>query len=467
MPPWVVMTDAAGIVLRATPDLWRRLGRAPAGGREQLADIVAALAPATHVRSMPMADGTISHVIQEASPGETAWGSATRKALAQALARENRLLRETLDAVDGSISVHDGQMRYLLANRGYHERYPHLPPEHESVGRHFSDTLRLSAAAGAYVDPRALTDPEAYIAERVAEMLSPENRVSNVFMASTGRWSQMRMRWTPSGNRVILHVDITDEKRLEEELLRNQRTRTVGRIAAGVAHHFNNMLAVVCTNIELLLHIPNLQGRAKRLAARALDGAEQGSRVTQQLLTFAQGDFARPRRIDANRLLESIAALLEGMLGSRATLAMRLDGEHLPVSVDPDGLETAIINLVLNAREAIVARLGAQSGARDPLPGQIEICTALQRRDDRLFRVVSVADDGEGMPPEVAAEAFEPFFTTRTASAASGLGLAQVHGFATAAGGFVTLRSTQGQGTVVDILLPVVDENTSETEGKT
>jgi signal transduction histidine kinase len=353
-------------------------------------------------------------------------------------------------------------MRYLLANRGYHERYPHLPPEHESVGRHFSDTLRLSAAAGAYVDPRALTEPEAYIAERLAEMLSPDNTVSTVFMASNGRWSQMRMRWTPSGNRVILHVDITEEKRLEEELVRTQRTRTVGRIAAGVAHHFNNMLAVVCTNIELLLHMPNLQGRAKRLAARALDGAERGSRVTQQLLTFAQGDFTRPRRVDANRLLESIAALLEGMLGSGATLAMRLDSEKLHVSVDPEGFETAMINLVLNARDAIAARLGGHPGARDAMPGQIEIRTALHRQDNRLLRVVSVADDGEGMSPEVAAEAFEPFFTTRQANAASGLGLSQVHGFATAAGGSVTLRSTQGQGTVVDILLPVVDESTAQ-----
>jgi signal transduction histidine kinase len=443
-----VVTDAAGTVLRATPGVWRRLGGLPDGGALLLADIVTALGPEVRLQSMPMTDGTVAHVLLE-----------RRSQPRRAIARENRLLRETLDAIDGSICVHDGDLRFRLSNRAYRERYPHLPPDREMVGWHFADTLRVSARAGSYADPRALSDTEAYIAERVAEMAVRENSVTNRQMASThprsltGRWSQMRVRWTPSGNRVTLRVDITTDKRMEEELVRTERIRTVGRIAGGVAHHFNNMLAVVCTNIELLLRLPNLTDRAKRLAARALDGAERGRRITQQLLTFAQGDFTRPRRIDANRLLESIAALLEGMLGSGATLAMRLDSEQRHVSVDPEGFETAMINLVLNARDA--------------MPGQIEIRTALHRQDGRLFRVVSVADDGEGMSPEVAAEAFEPFFTTRTASAASGLGLSQVHGFATAAGGAVTLRSTPGHGTVVDILLPVGDESTSETEGKT
>jgi signal transduction histidine kinase len=440
----LVMADADGRVLSHAADLWDWLRCDPpdrnAGGPLRVADIAARLRAGMAMQAMAMDDGTIGHVILGAD-----------LAAADAVARENRLLRETLDAVDGSIVVHDSALRFRLGNKGYHEWQPHLPPDEELVGKHFADVLRMSIAAGSFADPRALTDTEAYVAERVAQVARREDQAVNHYQASKARWSQMRVRWTPSGNRVTLRVDITENKRLEEEMVRTQRIRTVGRISGGVAHHFNNLLTVICGCLDLLLQQAGLSARGITLVERALASAEQGGRLTQQLLTFAQRDITRPRRIDPNRFLDGIAALLQGALGSRVTLDLRLDGAAGDVLVDPAKFETAMMNLILNARDAIAAR--REGGA--VIDGRVEIRTGLAIEDGRRFRLIAVADNGEGIRPEVAAEAFEPFFTTRHMGAASGLGLSQVHGFATGAGGHARISGTPGAGAVVEILLPV------------
>jgi signal transduction histidine kinase len=441
-----VIADAAGTLLSAACDLWGWLGcETPRHRPAMLADVQAALAPGMVIQPLAMDDGTTLHLIVRPPP--QAGEPPAQAADTEALIRENRLLRETLDAVDGSIVVHDGELRFRLANKGYHDLYPHLPPDHETAGMHFSDMLRASIAAGVYSDPRALTDTEAYVAERVAQMSRRVDSVSNVYRASAKRWSQVRTRWTPSGNRVALRVDITESKRLEEELVRNQRVKTVGRIAGGVAHHFNNLLTVICGNLDLLLQQPDLSARSLDLAERALVGAEQGGKLTRQLLTFAQRDISRPRRIDINPFLDGMAALLHSVLGSTVALEMRQDGRKAAVNVDPAKLETAMVNLILNARDAIAGRPG----------GRVEIRTALQQQQGGLFRVIAVTDNGAGMTPDVAAEAFEPFFTTRHPSAASGLGLSEVHGFATGAGGDARIASRPGEGTTVEMLLPVVE----------
>ena len=444
----VVVGDASGAIVSAARDLWEWLGTANprAGDTLRLADIVAALPAAFTMQSLPMADGTTAHVISSA--GDTIAGEA---------ADENRLLRETLDAVDASIVVHDSELRFRLCNKGYHERYPYLPPAHELVGRHFSEVLRMSIAAGIYASPRAVTDTEAYVAERVAEMGVRTDKVGEVFQSSTGKWSQVRVRWTPAGNRVTLRVDMTQSKRMEEELIRTQRVKTVGRISGGVAHHFNNLLTVICGSLDMVLQHPELPPASRVLAERALAGAEKGGRLTQQLLTFARRAVTRPRRIDPNLFLDSIAALLQGALGSAATLVMHLDDAAAQVWIDPATFETAMMNLILNARDATAARTASLSGGGARGAGMVAITTGLVRHNAKAFRRIAVADDGEGMSPEVAAEAFEPFFTTRHMSVASGLGLSQVHGFADAAGGLARISSTRGDGTVVEILLPVVD----------
>jgi two-component system NtrC family sensor kinase len=123
--------------------------------------------------------------------------------------------------------------------------------------------------------------------------------------------------------------------------------------------------------------------------------------------------------------------------------------------VDPAKFETAMMNLMLNARDAIAARSASLAAGSEPFIGRVEIRTGRREQENGMFRVIAVADNGEGMPPEVAAEAFEPFFTTRHMSVASGLGLSQVYGFATGAGGAARISSTPGEGTVVEILLPI------------
>jgi signal transduction histidine kinase len=444
----LIVTDASGAVTSAATDLWDWLGVTPPDRAQaplRFADIAASLPDGTELQSISLDDGTTAHLIL-----------STDHAGRAALARENLLLRETLDAVDASIVVHDSDLRFRLCNKGYHERYPHLPPERDLVGRHFGELLRMSIHADTYRDRRAVTDTEAYVAERVAQVSRRENSVTTLQSAASGRWSQLRVRWTPSGNRVALRVDITENKRMEAELLRNQRVRTVGRISGGVAHHFNNLLTVICGCLDMLLQEPGLSARGILLAGRALAGAEQGGRLTRQLLTFAQRDITRPRRIDPNVFLDSIAALLQGALGAGVAIEMRLDDAAGDVFVDPAKFETAMINLILNARDAIAARREKEDPMNDTLhPGRVEIRTTMADDDGAPFWLIAVRDNGEGITAEVAAEAFEPFFTTRHISVASGLGLAEVHGFATGAGGSARISGTPGEGAVAEIRLPV------------
>jgi signal transduction histidine kinase len=444
-----VITDPAGVVRGAAVDLWSWLRHEPprtAQGDLLLADVVAALAPGMAMQAIAMDDGTTTHIIRRDVQ------AAAPDAVHAALAQENLLLRETLDAVDGSISLYDSNLCFRIGNKAYRERYPALPPASVMTGWYFGDAIRYLINIGFYIHPRAASDPEGYIAERVADLGIRENRVFEDFVAATGQWTQTRIRWTPSDSVVTLNVDITENKRLAEEVTRGQRMKTVGRIAGGVAHHFNNLLTVICANLDLLLGQPDLSPRGRDLAGRALAGAEHGGKLTRQLLTFVQRDITRPRQVDVNLFLDGITALLQGVLGPLIALDMRLDETSDQVSIDPAKFETAMMNLVLNAREAI---LGRKDEATAP-PGRVVISTFRQHEGDKPLRVIAVRDNGEGMTPEVAAEAFEPFFTTRHMSTASGLGLSQVHGFAAGAGGDAKIISTPGEGTTVEIRLPLL-----------
>ena len=366
------------------------------------------------------------------------------------LRAENAVLRETLDAVDGGIVVFDGERRFRFGNRIYHEVFPHLPPDEHLVGRRYEEVLALSIAAGSVRDPQAATDPEAFIARRVREVTDRDAPQSEErHDAATGRWSLVRTRWTAGGNRVSLQVDITELKRLQQELLRAQRMEAIGRISGGVAHDFNNLLTVITSNLEVLSErLTDPAGLA--LAAGALAAAGSGSRLIGQLLTFSRRDMTRPRVLDVNLLITDMQELLRRAVGEQVGVGFELDTAAPPCSLDAAQFEAALLNLVLNARQAV-----AESGR----PGRITIATRYEAGRHGAgagggVLAVTVTDTGCGMTAEVAAQAFEPFFTTREPGGGSGLGLAQVWGFAAGAGGSAAIDSAPGQGTTVVIRLP-------------
>ena len=379
-----------------------------------------------------MADGTMADVMQ--AEDELA-----------SLRRENAMLRETLDAIDGGVVVYDADAIYRFGNAGYHAVFPHLPPDTELAGLQFEELLAMSIAAGSVADPTAYADPEAFKRRRRAEILDRDGvPLREIHNAERDQWSQIRVKWTPSGNRVSLRIDITELKRLQQELLRAQRMETIGRISRGVAHDFNGLLTVIVSNLEMIRLYARDPARVATLADGAQNAAEEGARLIRQLLTFARRDMTRPRVLDPNQLLAGMDDLLRRTTGPDIDFEI-VPGEAGQACFDASQFEGAIANLALNAREAV--RATGQTG-------RITIGTGRVATTEGNFVAISVADTGCGMPPEVAAQAFEPFFTTKPTGSGPGLGLSQVYGFVTGAGGQARIDSTVGRGTTVTMLLP-------------
>jgi len=227
----------------------------------------------------------------------------------------------------------------------------------------------------------------------------------------------------------------------EKSAIEGQKLETLAQLTGGVAHDFNNLLAIVDSSLHVhaLLH-PELAGeRQVQAMARAV---QSGTRLTRQLLSFSRRQALRPEELHLQEWLPGIEGLIRSTLGARVELEIRVEPGTRPVVVDAAELELALINLALNARHAMPGggrlAIGAHNGLVDGL--------------ERV--VISVADTGLGIPPEVLPRVFEPFFTTRTEGAGSGLGLSQVHGLCVQSGGGVRLESTPGAGTRVEMILP-------------
>jgi signal transduction histidine kinase len=244
---------------------------------------------------------------------------------------------------------------------------------------------------------------------------------------------------------------MAERERAEAALRQAQRIEAVGQLTGGVAHDFNNLLTVMTGNIELIEAAPGLDpATAERLAAMRA-AAERGAMLTDRLLAFARRQPLVPRAVDLNGLIAGMRELLESALGARVRMETELAADLWPAMVDPAQIELVILNLAINARDAMPAggvltietqnrRRGPPSRPEEPAEGD--------------YVMVSVRDTGTGMPPEVQARAFEPFFTTKPPGAGSGLGLSQVFGTARQSGGDVQIDSAPGQGTTVSVFLP-------------
>ncbi len=251
-------------------------------------------------------------------------------------------------------------------------------------------------------------------------------------------------------NRTLLE-QIAERERAESALRQVQRMEAIGQITGGIAHDFGNLLSVVMGNLELLTARETDPTRLRRLNV-ARSAAERGASLTGQLLAFSRQQPLQPVAVDLNVLIEGMAPLLRSALGARITLHMNAFPRARHALVDPTQIELVVLNLAINARDAmpdggtltigtVNEDLGDQTGPDMPPPGP--------------YVTVFVADSGTGMTPEVLARAFDPFFTTKTTG--SGLGLSQTYGLARQSGGMARIISAVGQGTRVEVLLPGLD----------
>jgi len=255
-----------------------------------------------------------------------------------------------------------------------------------------------------------------------------------------------------------LQVEVAEREKTEAALHQAQKLQAVGQLAGGIAHDFNNMLATVLGNLELMQHrvvqvAPTLPpADADRLAAlieRATGAVQRGAQLTSRLLAFSRRQRLSTRATDLNRLVAELVSLATSTLGRRVRVTTDLAPELWPAMVDPSQVEAALLNLCLNARDAM------------PDGGQLTITTTniafegLQADDPPpgAYVRVTIADTGTGMTAEVRRQAFDPFFTTK-GPGGSGLGLSQVYGMARQSGGTVLLESTEGKGTEVSLVLP-------------
>lgn len=254
-------------------------------------------------------------------------------------------------------------------------------------------------------------------------------------------------------NRQLL-AQIEERERVEETLRRMQRLEAVGQLTSGVAHDFNNLLTVVLGNTAFVrkgLASAGLGGKLLERLDHVRTAAERGATLTAQLLAFSRRQRLEARPMDLNATVANMRDLLQTSVGSRVRLRTELDPALRRALVDPTQIELVLLNLAINARDAMHdggtllvetgnARRGEPRRPEEPPPGD--------------YVTVAVAGTGPGMPPEVAAKAFEPFFTTKPVGKGSGLGLAQVYGFATQSGGGVALDTAPGRGTSVTVFLP-------------
>jgi len=239
-------------------------------------------------------------------------------------------------------------------------------------------------------------------------------------------------------------IDSTERRSLEEQLAQARKMEAVGQLTGGVAHDFNNLLTVVLGNVDILMRRAEDEAKRARRIDAVRQAAERGRDLTHQLLAFSRRQHLSPVTFDVNGLVNGFAPLLRQAVGEAVTVELVLDAAAVPVHADRTQLETALLNLAVNARDAMAegGTLRIETRREIGPGGADEIC-------------VEVRDTGEGMSPEVRERVFEPFFTTKEVGKGSGLGLSQVYGFVNQSSGRVAVSSDVGSGTSVRLYLPV------------
>jgi two-component system, cell cycle sensor histidine kinase and response regulator CckA len=243
---------------------------------------------------------------------------------------------------------------------------------------------------------------------------------------------------------VVVVESIDDRKRLEERLLQSQKLEAMGRLASGVAHDFNNVLTAITGYSDLALARPRLPEEARTDVAEIKRTAERAATLTRQLVAFGRKQTLSPRALALNEVVREIEAMLTSLIGEHIELRTTLADELGRVRVDPGQIEQVIVNLVLNARDAM------------PEGGTLTLATENVELEIPCVQL-SVTDTGKGMDDRTAARIFEPFFTTKEADKGTGLGLATVYGIVEQSGGHVDVRSRPGEGAVFTVVLPRAD----------
>ena len=380
------------------------------------------------------------------------------------ISARQRLLQAIMDHAPMAVVLADEAGRIRLVNRAF-ERAVGVTRE-QALGRDLPTILppELHAAARERMDG-ALERGE--LAENEREMADPADpdHPRRYLLSSFPITDERGQRGV-----CAIATDITKHRELEDRLRQAQKMEAIGRLAGGVAHDFNNLLTAILGYAELLrMHLPN----DERLTGYAQEIARAGQRaagLTRQLLAFSRRQVLIPQVMDLNHVVKDMERLLARLVGEEVALEMRLENGLGAVRVDPSQIEQVVMNLVVNARDALLTPI---PGGRSGPPARVVIVTADVRVDDvrlrphrlpgpalnpGMFSCLAVSDNGPGMDTATRAHIFEPFFTTKGDRKGTGLGLSTVYGIVQQSGGFIEVDSVVGKGSTFRVLLPHAGE---------
>ena len=352
--------------------------------------------------------------------------------------RQANILQATLDNIRDGILVFDESDRVAAFNNVFF-RLMDFPERLAAIGATLDAFKQFDTAQAR----RAFSD--------VAITGAGESRFEH--FARAERDLDVYRAAVPGAGFLVAAADVTVRVRAEAAVRQAQKMEAVGQLTGGVAHDFNNLLQIVSANLDLAIADARGNPKTAERLQNAISAVERGSRLTAQLLAFARRQALDPRSTNLGRLINDMTDLLRRTLGERVEIESVVSGGLWNTLVDPSQVENAILNLAINARDAM------------PEGGKLTIEVANAYLDDTYatqhaevvpgqYVMLGVSDTGTGMPPEVVARVFDPFFTTKPEGKGTGLGLSQVYGFVKQSGGHVKIYSEPGQGTTVKIYLP-------------
>jgi len=367
------------------------------------------------------------------------------------LANKTAQLEATLAGMSDGIMMMDADLRLLAWNDRFAD-FAGVPRNILNVGVSLEDILRAQAEAGEF----GPVDVEAEVDRRMGLLQTGGATGTMQRLRPGGRVLELRRNPLAGGGFVTMYADVTARQHAEQRARQAEKMAAIGRLTAGIVHDFNNLLSTVIGNAELLDRDIAAGGTPtpERRVALILQSAERGAELVQRLLAFARKQPLTPAAVDLNAIVRGMQELLQSTVGRAVRLGTSLADELWPALVDPVQLEHVILNLAINARDAM------------PDGGTLTIATANLRQSgegdaDDLppgdYVSLAVTDTGIGMTEEVRRNAFEPFFTTKPEGEGTGLGLSQVYGLASQSGGGAEIDSTLGRGTTVRIFLPRAD----------
>ncbi len=373
------------------------------------------------------------------------------KNIEAALRKNEAQLRHITDAMPVMIAYMDAEARHIFVNRIVCDWF--RTTREEIIGKTMAETL-----------PRDHWEAVRPYVEEVLSGKSVSFESTTTFRDGVTRTARRSYMPHLNDNGEVdgffaLVEDVTEQRRTEEQLRQAQKLEALGQLTGGIAHDFNNILGIILGNVELLEEALPDRPELAAHARTAMDATRRGSELTQRLLAFARKQALQPRPVDVGRLVGETTRLVRRLLEESVEIAV-VEGEDVRAAmVDPGQLENALLNLCVNARDAM------------PAGGRLTIETAnasiVAPTDEDIapgdYVRITVTDTGSGIPSDVLAHVYDPFYTTKKGGKGTGLGLSMVYGFVKQSGGHINIETEIGRGTSIEIYLPAAAEETGQS----